>query len=154
MSTVKVRDVLRAKNKPIISIKPTETIGALCQLLREMRIGATAVSADGKSVDGVISERDVAYGLATHKGDLHGKRVDEMMTKTVITCGPDDRIATVASTMMSRSIRHIPVVDEGRLVGMVSIRDVLNLRVDELQQQTAHLRTFVMESERAPQDRE
>ena len=83
-----------------------------------------------------------------------GVLVSALMTKTVITCSPNDNIALVASTMLSRNIRHLPVEEEDRLVGMVSIRDVLNLRLNELQQQTALLRTLVNEVGRAPQDRE
>jgi hypothetical protein len=79
----------------------------------------------------VISERDVAYSVATHKGDLHALPVSALMTKTVISCSPGDSVATVASTMLARNVRHLPVEEGGRLVGMISIRDVLNLRVDE-----------------------
>ena len=75
------------------------------------------------------------------------------MTKVVVTCSPRDTAADVASTMLARNIRHVPVEDEGRLVGMISIRDVLNLRLDELQQQTNMLRAFASDTSREPQDR-
>lgn len=79
--------------------------------------------------------------------------VSELMTRTVITCAPQDDIGHVASTMLSRNIRHIPVVDGGRLVGMVSIRDVLKSRLDDLQQQSAQLRTLVSQVDRVLEDR-
>ena len=101
----------------------------------------------------MISERDLAYGLAEYEDNLHAMPVSALMTKTVITCSPDDSVANVASTMLARNIRHIPVEDRKQLVGMVSIRDVLNLRVDELQQRTNLLHAFVRETDRDTQDR-
>jgi CBS domain-containing protein len=151
---VKVADILAAKGSVVITIKPSDTIATLSTLLSEKRIGAVIVSSNGQTIEGVISERDVAYGLATHKADLHALPISALMTKTVITCSLSDNIALVASTMLSRNIRHLPVEEEKRCVGMVSIRDVLKSRLDELQQQAAQLRTFVNEMGRAPQDRE
>ena len=151
---MKVRDVLALKGYTIITVEPSDTIATLSKLLREKRIGAAVVSSNGRTIEGVISERDVAYGLGIHAADLHALPVSALMTKTVITCSPNDSIANVASTMLSRNVRHLPVEDGACFVGMVSIRDILKLRVDELQQQAAQLRTFVHETERAPQDRE
>ena len=148
-----VADILALKGSVIDTIRPSETIGTLAQLLRDRRIGAAIVSSDGVAVDGVISERDVAYGLSIHKADLHTLLVSALMTKTVITCSPDDNIAKVASTMLSRNIRHLPVMDDNHLVGMVSIRDVLNLRLDELQRETAQLCNLVNHTDREPKDR-
>jgi CBS domain-containing protein len=151
---VKVSDILAAKGSAVVTIKPSETIGALSERLREKRIGAAIVSSDGATVDGVISERDVAYGLAIYKGELHTLPVSELMTKTVVTCSPNESVANVASTMQARNIRHIPVEEGGRLVGMISIRDVLNHRTDDLLQQTNLLRAFASHTERDPsQDR-
>ncbi len=151
---MKVQDILNFKGGKAISIAPTANIAALCKLLRDNKIGATTVSSNGTTIEGVISERDVAYGLVTHGANLHTLPVADLMTRTVITCTPDDRVATVASTMLSRKIRHIPVEAGGKFVGMVSIRDVLSLRVNDLQQETAQLRMFVSEIDRPPQDRE
>jgi CBS domain-containing protein len=150
---VKVADILTLKGSMVITIKPSETIGTLSELLRDKRIGAAIVSHDGQTLDGVISERDIAYGLAIHKADLHALSVSALMTKAVITCSPGDDVAKVASTMLSRNIRHIPVEDSDGLVGMISIRDVLNVRLDELQRETAQLRSLAYETEREPQDR-
>lgn len=147
-SVVNVANILAVKGSAVITIKPGETIGALSERLREKRIGAVVVSSDGHAVDGVISERDVAYGLAVHKGDLLTMPVAALMTKTVITCSPNDRISVVASTMLARNIRHLPVEEGRRLVGMISIRDVLNLRLDELQRETSQLRALASETDR------
>lgn len=150
---MQVADILQAKGNTVISIKPTDTISALSQLLRARRVGAAVVSSDGKRMEGVITERDICYAIGTHGANLHTLPVASLMTSNVITCTPRDSVAHVASTMLSRKFRHLPVVDQGKVVGMVSIRDVLNLRVDELQQQTAHLRSFATQSDSALQDR-
>ena len=150
---MKVSDILEIKGSTVITIKPTETIAALSQRLRERRIGAAIVSGNGQTVDGVISERDIAYGLGVHKADLHAMPVSALMTKAVITCAPDDNLGIVASTMLSRNVRHLPVVDGTRLIGMVSIRDVLNFRVDQLQRETGALLAFASHTDREPQDR-
>ena len=148
-----VADILARKPVQIITIKPSDTVAQLSQQPREKRIGAAVVSSDGQTVEGVISERDLAYGLATHKGAMHAMPVSQLMTRAVISCTPRDSAGHVASTMMSRNIRHVPVVDGNRLVGMVSIRDVLNVRVDELQQVTAGLRSFANHTDVPAQDR-
>jgi CBS domain-containing protein len=151
---VKVSDVLAYKKAAIVSVKPTDTVETLSEVLRANRIGAIVVSSDGSAIEGLISERDLAYAIATLKGDLHKTQVSELMTKDVITCSPTDDIALVGSMMMSRRIRHLPVQKGGKLLGMVSIRDVLNQRVDQLQRDTAQLRTFVAEVNRPLQDRD
>ncbi len=149
-----VAHILKVKGSAVISVKPTDSIGKLTELLREKRVGAAVVSTDGHTIDGVITERDVTYGLALYKDKLHALPVSQLMTKAVITCAASDTIAHVASTMQARNIRHVPVELNKRVVGMVSIRDVLNFRVGELQEQTAMLMTMAAEPARVPQDRE
>jgi CBS domain-containing protein len=148
-----VANILAAKGPRVVTVKPTETIAALSQRLREQRIGAAVVSSNGHTVEGVISERDLAYALFVHKGDLHTLPVSALMTRAVITCSPSDSVGKVASTMLARNVRHIPVEENKRLIGMVSIRDVLNLRVDELQRESSLLRAHVSQTDREPQDR-
>jgi CBS domain-containing protein len=150
---VKVADILAAKGSAVTTVAPAETIATLSDRLRERRIGAAVVSRDGQTVDGVISERDIAYGLCVHKGALHAMPVSALMTKAVITCSANDSVAIIAATMMSRNIRHLPVMEGARLVGMVSIRDVLNVRLDELQRETGLLRSFASHVDREPHDR-
>jgi CBS domain-containing protein len=150
---VKVAAVLASKSRVAATIKPTDTIAALCDVLAKERVGAAVVSRDGVVIDGVITERDITFGLARHKDEMLAKPVASVMTKDVITCKPGDDVGQVASTMLSRNFRHIPVEDGGRYVGMVSIRDVLKSRVDELNQQTALLRTYAGNSGTPVEDR-
>jgi CBS domain-containing protein len=152
---MKVSDILAAKSPATYTIRPTDTVAALSALLRDKRIGAAVVSADGHSIDGVASERDIAYRLSVHSQNFADLPVSAIMTAAVVTCSPADQVAIVASTMISRNIRHVPVVDESRrLIGMVSLRDVLRVRVDELQREAALLRSFANEVSREPQDRD
>ena len=148
-----VASILAVKGSAVITVKPTDTIGTLSQRLRERRIGAAIVSSDGTTIEGVISERDIAFSVDLHAAVIHKLPVSALMTKTVVTCSPSDKLVDVASTMLARNIRHLPVEEKNRLVGMISIRDVLNLRVDELQRQTNQLRAFANQTERDPQDR-
>jgi CBS domain-containing protein len=150
---MKVAEILASKGSLVITVKPTDTIGALSTILREHRIGAAVVSSDGQTADGVITERDIAFGLAQHGGAMHTLPVASLMTRAVVSCRPQDDVSLVSSTMLSRNIRHIPVLDGGRLAGMVSIRDVLKVQVGMLQQEAALLRGLVNDTERVPQDR-
>lgn len=149
-----VADILAAKSAVPFSVPPSATVEALCALLKERRIGAAVVSRDGSAIDGIITERDIAFALAVHGAKLSAMAVSALMTKDVITCAPWDEAGRVASTMLSRNIRHIPVLQDDRFIGMVSIRDVLKERVAELQEQTAQLRSLAMNRETVPQDRD
>lgn len=150
---MKVADILAVKGPAVVTIKPSETIAVLAQRLKEKRIGAAVVSADGSTFEGVISERDIAYAISVHKDKLHSMPVSELMTKAVITCSPQDTVASVASTMLSRNIRHLPVEQDKKLIGVISMRDVLNTRLKELQEQASMLRAFATDTDQPPQDR-
>jgi CBS domain-containing protein len=128
----KVADVLKRKGEVVRTIKPTETIEALSHRLQEQRVGAMIVSRDGQSVDGIISERDVAYGIASHGEDLRSLPVSALMTNDVITCSPDDTLAEVSKVMTERHIRHLPVAEGKQLAGIISMRDVFMHRADEV----------------------
>lgn len=150
---MRVSDVLNEKGRKVVTIQPSNTAAELSLLLREHRIGAAIVSKNGETIDGVISERDLAYSLCKRGADLHTMSVSELMTREVITCHLHDSVGHVVSTMRARNIRHVPVVDDGRIVGMLSIRDMLNVRVDELQRQTAELRSFATLTQPLLEDR-
>jgi CBS domain-containing protein len=150
---MKVTEILKRKGSVLVTIKPSDTVDTLSRLLREKRIGAVVVSADGVTIDGFVSERDLAYCLCIYGANLPTMRVAEIMTTRVVTCAPDDDVAKVASAMQAHHIRHIPVVQHNRAHGMVSIRDLLNIRVDQLQTEAAMLRSFVNAALTEPQDR-
>lgn len=143
----KVADLLKAKAPGAVTIKPSESIALLARRLQQERLGAMVVSKDGRSVDGIISERDVAYALALHRGQLHTLPVSALMTKNVVTCGPQDSLAEVSKVMAARHIRHVPVVDGDRLVGVIGMRDVFMHRLDEMQHVTRLLRSYISAGE-------
>lgn len=112
--------------------------------MRDEQIGAAIVSDDGKSIDGIISERDLAYGLAAHGSKLPGIAVSELMTKAVIVCSPEDSVTDVMKLMTERRTRHLPVKDGDRLVGIISIGDVLKHRLGEMQLEANVLRDYAI----------
>ena len=137
-----VADILRAKGSNVITVPPTATILTLVHLLKLKRIGALIVSRDGKTIDGIVSERDVAWGLAEHGADLLNLQVADLMTKSVLTCSPDDTTASIARIMTERRLRHLPVETRGELVGVISIGDVVKHRLDEMQVEANVLRDY------------
>jgi CBS domain-containing protein len=112
--------------------------------MRAEQIGALVVSRDGNSIEGIVSERDLAYGLATYLERLPTISVSQLMTKAVAVCSPDDSITDVMKLMTIRRIRHVPVKDGDRLVGIISIGDVLKHRLGELQAEADILRDYAV----------
>jgi len=139
---VKVADILRVKGSNVITVPPTATVLTLVHLLKLQRIGALIVSRNGKVIDGIVSERDVAWGLAEHGADLLNLHVADLMTKSVLTCSPDDTTASIARIMTERRLRHLPVETRGELVGVISIGDVVKHRLDEMQVEADILRDY------------
>jgi len=121
---MKVADILQIKGSVVKTVPPDETALLLSGQLRAEQIGAMVVSSDGNSIDGVVTERDLAYGLATHGGKLPTIRVSELMTKEVVVCSPEHSVTDVMKLMTMRRIRHVPVKDRDQLVGIISIGDI------------------------------
>jgi CBS domain-containing protein len=130
---MRINDVIRRKGGDVVTVKPEDTVARLLELLAEHRIGALVVSADGASIEGIVSERDVVRQLHHRGPQILSVAVSEIMTTTVETCDLDADTQDLARRMTDRRIRHIPVVHEGRLHGIVSIGDVVKQRLDELQ---------------------
>jgi CBS domain-containing protein len=142
-SASKVSDVLEQKGESLSTIKPTDTIATLSRRLRDDHVGALIVSADGRSIDGIISERDIAYGLATHLDQLHSMPVSSLMTKTVISCAPGDKVSDVAKILGEKRIRHLPVTDGKTLLGIIGMRDIMIQRLDDIRQSTKKVTNLV-----------
>ena len=128
-----IASLVRAKGTFVATIEPERTVAQLLVSLDHHNVGALVVSADGEHIDGVVSERDVARHLAREGASVLERAVSLIMTRNVRTCSPHDRVEDLMLTMTRQRIRHVPVVDEERLVGIVSIGDVVKSRVDELQ---------------------
>lgn len=139
-----VADILKTKGAAVVTVRPNLTIDHLAQRLRMERIGAVIVSENGGSVDGIISERDVVRALAEHGAGTLAMAVADLMTKAVVTCSPQDTISHVSALMTQRRIRHVPVMDHGKLIGIVSVGDVVKHRMDELELETNVLRDYAV----------
>ena len=135
-----VERILRSKGATVVTIRPDATVADLVHGLREAKIGAMVVSEDGWHVDGIVSERDVVRGLAERGPEVLGLPVAEVMTRDVATCSPHDSVKAVMTEMTLRRVRHLPVVLDGTLRGIVSIGDVVKNRLDEMETETGVLR--------------
>ena len=138
-----VEAILKGKGRSVTTIAPTATVGDAVDLLRGKGIGALVVSGDGATVAGILSERDVVHALAERGAGLLALQVSALMTRHVFTCKPGDSIAELMAEMTERRIRHLPVIEDGRLSGIVSIGDVVKYRLDEIQAEANSLRQFI-----------
>ena len=138
-----IAQILAGKGSDVISTQPDKTIGAVASLLKQKRIGAVVVTdADGR-LCGIISERDLARGLADHGGRLLEMTVAQLMTAEVVTCAPDDGLEKLMQTMTEGRFRHLPVVKDGELIGIISIGDVVKHRLQELEAETHLLQDYI-----------
>ena len=138
-----VEAILRGKGRAVATIRPDQPIEAALTALRDRNVGALVVSEDGERVDGIISERDLVHGLAERGRDLLTLSVAEVMTRLVTICDPADSVADLMAEMTNRRIRHLPVVENGHLVGIVSIGDLVKSRLDEIEYEAYSLRSFI-----------
>ncbi len=141
---MKVSDILKDKGSAVKAVKASDSILALARKMKTDAVGAMVVIGASGKLEGIITERDIANGLASHGDGLTRMLVCDLMTRAVITCSPEDPIANVAKIMTQRRFRHMPVQQDGELIGVVSIGDVLKHRLDELQLETNVLRDFVI----------
>jgi CBS domain-containing protein len=139
-----VETILRNKGKRVATVRADATLAAAVDQLRRHGIGALVVSDDGEGVDGILSERDIVLALAHHGTDLLSLPVAEIMTRPVVTCEPTDSVAELMAEMTNRRIRHFPVVCDGSLCGIVSIGDLVKSRLDEIEDETRSLRSFIV----------
>ncbi len=124
-------------------IAPDATIRDVLSSLATRNVGALVVSSDGDTVEGIISERDIVRGLQTAGADLLDSPVRELMTEDVFTCVATDRAAGIMAVMVSKHLRHVPVLEDGRFVNVISIRDLLQLRLNEVQTEADAMRSYI-----------
>jgi CBS domain-containing protein len=140
---MRVHDVLRRKGTDVVTVRPETTVRELLDMLAEHRIGALVVSTDGKSVDGIVSERDIVLRLHDRGPEILDAQVSEIMTSDVSTCRPDELLENLMALMTNQRFRHVPVVADGALVGIISIGDVVKHRMDELQAERDQLVGYI-----------
>ncbi|MCG7579467.1 CBS domain-containing protein [Mycolicibacterium sp. OfavD-34-C] len=139
---MRISDVLRNKGATVATITPETSVAGLLTELSVHNIGAmVVVSPDG--VLGIVSERDIVRKLHEMGGDLLRRPVSEIMTTLVATCGPDDTVDSLSALMTRNRVRHVPVVVDGRLSGIVSIGDVVKTRMEELEREQQQLQAYI-----------
>ncbi len=141
-----VSSVLKSKGNKVVRIGADATVVEALRLLRQENIGAVVVGGSETSVDGILSERDICRALAEIGAEVLDAPVKDVMTRDVITCTPDSSLEDLMHNMTDHRIRHLPVVQADRLVGIVSIGDVVKYRLDELESERDALRDYVKTS--------
>lgn len=138
-----LRDVLRRKGDAVVTVPPEATVGQMLAMLTEHNVGALVVSSDGARLDGIVSERDVVRALHGYGAAVLDAPVTEIMTVEVTVARPEDSVESLMRVMTEHRIRHVPVVVDGTLAGIVSIGDVVNHRVEELALEARTLQDYL-----------
>jgi CBS domain-containing protein len=138
-----VQTILKSKGNSVVTVKPDASIPDAARLLRTHRIGALVVSRDGKAIDGILSERDIVLALADHGTGVFEMDVGRLMSRNVVTCTLADSVSDLAALMTERRLRHIPVVERGSLIGLVSIGDVVKNRIEEVESESNSMRELI-----------
>jgi CBS domain-containing protein len=142
---ITVSQILRSKPATgVITIKAGATVASAAELLSSMRIGAVIVSGDGVRPEGILSERDIVRELGKRGGAVLNDRVESLMTRSLVTCTPDDRADTVLERMTEGRFRHMPVLVGEQMVGLISIGDVVKARLAELAMEKEALTGMIM----------
>ncbi len=140
---MQVIHILAAKGDQVATIEAGATVAEALAELRRRNVGALVVSADGTRVEGIVSERDVVRALAVDGAPVLDRPVSALARTDVVTCRLTTTCAELMSTMTDRRVRHVPVVEDGRLAGIVSIGDVVKSRVDELESERDQLSDYI-----------
>ncbi|GIF05715.1 CBS domain-containing protein [Actinoplanes siamensis] len=140
---MRIRDILRVKGASVVTVPPDTPVEGLIRQLAHHRIGAVVVSRDGVTVEGIVSERDVVRTLAERGPAVLAEPVSAIHTSQVRTVSPEAHLEDVERLMTERRFRHVPVVVDGRLSGVVSIGDVVKNRIDELETERTTLADYI-----------
>ena len=151
-AAMNVKTILAAKQRnsernlggDIISIEPTADLAAAANLLSAHHIGAVVIRGAGGRLAGILSERDIVRALSENGVAALGLPVGQVMTRSVATCSEEDSAASIMERMTAGKFRHLPVVDRGRLVGLVSIGDIVKHRVHEMERDTTQMREYIL----------
>ncbi|MBK1788344.1 CBS domain-containing protein [Prauserella cavernicola] len=140
---MRIADLLRSKGSTVATVAPETTVRELLARLAQHNVGALVVVDAQEVVSGIVSERDVVRRLHDHGPDLLERSVADIMTTLVATCTPQDSVDELSAVMTERRIRHIPVLVDGKLGGIISIGDVVKTRMDELEQNQEQLEAYI-----------
>jgi CBS domain-containing protein len=138
-----VTTILSTKGRDVTTVSPTATVGEAVKILAERKIGALVITGAGDRIVGIVSERDIVRAFARHGVGALQLPLNDVMTRKVVSCGPKDTIANLMELMTTGKFRHLPVVDEAGLAGIVSIGDVVKSRLAELEYEQTALRDYI-----------
>jgi CBS domain-containing protein len=139
-----VKAILSVKGTEVLTIEPTTNLAAAAKLLAERKIGALVVTGPDQRVVGIVSERDIVQELAAHGPAALNLALTEVMTRKVTTCSASDTICSVMERMTAGKFRHLPVLEQGRLAGIVSIGDVVKHRLEEMEREQTAMRDYIL----------
>src|SRR5690348_12558356 len=142
-AAMNVEMILKTKGRNVVTMKPDATLASAAKELQQRGIGAIVVLDDQDGVSGILSERDIVHTLAKSGPESLAQPVSEVMTRPLHTCKLTDTINDLMALMTAQRIRHLPVVEQGRLVGIVSIGDVVKYRLEEIEYEAGALREYV-----------
>jgi CBS domain-containing protein len=138
-----VKTILATKGSNVLSIEPTATLEAAVAMLAKHRVGALLVLGPDRRVIGILSERDIVRALAEHGAGALKEPLAQSMTRKVVTCSQSDTVGALMERMTTGKFRHLPVIEQDQLVGIVSIGDVVKLRLHEMEHEAAALRDYI-----------
>jgi CBS domain-containing protein len=136
--------ILAGKGRDVVTIEPNATLAAAVELLAEKRIGAVVIVGADRRIVGILSERDIVRALAEQGRKALDEPVSAAMTRKVSTCHERETISSIMERMTLGKFRHVPVVDQGRLAGIISIGDVVKYRLSEVERDSAALRDYIL----------
>ena len=138
-----VAHILRQKGSDVITVSPSDSVQSIVDTLTRHRIGAVVVVDRAGGIAGIVSERDVVRAMAGNAASVVSKTAQDIMTAEVMTCEPGDSEAELMQLMTENRIRHLPVLSGGRLAGMVSIGDVVKLRMESIEREAEEMKTYI-----------
>jgi CBS domain-containing protein len=139
----RVSSILKHKGHDVVTVAPQQTVSWVVRVLAENRIGAVPVINEEGQLVGIISERDIIRGMAEHADAVVTLRADRLMTREVKTCSSEDQLVDIMEVMTLQRIRHLPVIQNGALHGIISIGDVVKQRLEEVQSDAEELRRYI-----------
>jgi CBS domain-containing protein len=141
-----VAQILKVKGRAVVTAGADDRVHSIVKTLAEKKIGAVVVLGDNEAIAGIVSERDIVRALAKHGSGALDLKVRDIMTAKVRTCTPHDSEAELMSLMTVNRIRHLPVLDNGKLGGMISIGDVVKFRMDAMEHEAEEMKLYIAQA--------
>jgi CBS domain-containing protein len=139
-----VKAIMSRKGSDVLTIEPNATLAAAVKLLAEHRIGAVVITGADQQVTGILSERDIVRAFAANGPAALDQQVGEVMTRKVMTCSEAETVSSLMERMTQGKFRHLPVVERGRLAGIISIGDMVKYRLEEMEKESSALREYIL----------